>query len=235
VDKGKTGLEREAKAAAKLGQKKFGSTYAFGNADGRSYIVFQYISGQDLAAKLRDGALGIPEALSIATQIAEALAPAHSHNIIHRDIKPANVMISRDGEVKVLDFGLAKVLLEQKSVHPDSDTQNMLSSPGAIMGTVAYMSPEQTRGERLDQRSDIFSFGVLLYEVITGKRPFEAPSTAGIIAAILTTDPPIDRDRPHGVSSGLAAAILKCLEKSREARYQSMAEVLIDLDEIQRA
>ncbi len=230
----KSRLVREAKAAAKLEHRNICSTYAFGDNNGRSYIVFQYIDGEDLAQRIGNRPINISEALSIATQIGEALSAAHSHNIIHRDIKPANVMISNSGEVKVLDFGLAKILYDAKSVDTEANTNNMLSTPGVIMGTVAYMSPEQTRGDPLDQRSDIFSFGVVLYEMITGVRPFEARSMAEIISAILTLEPPLLKDPPDDISLRLLRSLTKCLEKSSGQRYQSMAAVLVDLDEIKR-
>src|SRR4029453_18352298 len=175
----------------------------------------------------------IDESLRIATQVAEAIADAHSHGIIHRDIKPANVMVSTRGHAKVMYFGLAKQMSSAAGNIGEAETETLLSTPGAVIGTLPYMSPEQLRGESLDERSDIFSFGVLLYEMLTGKQPFAQKSAAATASAILTHEPP--RLMPHSANSITASenslhhAGFKCLEKDREHRYQTMNDVLQDL------
>ena len=156
--------------------------------------MLQYIEGETLAARLKRKRPDLREALAIATQVADALTEAHARGIIHRDIKPENIMLTTRGQVKVLDFGLAKTMRDPGIVESDAQTGSMLSIPGMVMGTVPYMSPEQVRGEELDGRSDIFSFGTVLYEMFSGRRPFEAKSTAEVISAILTVEPaPISR------------------------------------------
>jgi len=183
-------LLREARAAAALDHPNICTIYEVGDEDGRSFIVMQYIEGETLAARIKRERLELSEALAIAIQVAEALQEAHQHGIIHRDIKPQNLMLTARGQVKVLDFGLAKVVHERVEAPEEADTSSLMSTPGAIVGTVLYMSPEQARGERLDVRSDIFSFGTTLYEMLSGRRPFEAKSTAEIISAILTREAP---------------------------------------------
>src|SRR6202158_4486648 len=195
-------LLREAKTAATLDHPNICAIYEVGQDDNHTFIVLQYIEGETLAAKLKRQRPELREALAIAAQVADALNDAHARGITHRDIKPENIMLTTRGQVKVLDFGLAKVLRDPGII--DADTASMLSIPGMVMGTVPYMSPEQVRGEELDCRSDIFSFGTVLYELLSGRRPFEAKSTAEVISAILTTEPlPINRSTlVHSGSGG---------------------------------
>lgn len=213
-------LMREARSAAKLDHPNICTIHEVGDLDGRRFIVMQYIEGESLAQKLRSGDLGFPEKLQIAIQIAEAMAEAHAKDIIHRDIKPANVIITEKGAAKVLDFGLAKNISTHELAGGESATAHLLSTPGAVMGTVPYMSPEQVKGERLDPRTDIFSFGSLLYEMFTGRQPFYCKSNAETIAALLHIDPPVD-DLPVEVQP----IVVKCLAKHRDARYQA-SEIL---------
>src|SRR5580693_9138166 len=177
-------LLREAKTAATLDHPNICAIYEVGEEGGHSFIVLQYIEGETLAATLKRQLPDLREALAIAAQVADALNEAHARGIIHRDIKPDNIMLTARNQVKVLDFGLAKFVRDPNLI--EGDTATMLSIPGMIIGTVPYMSPEQVRGEELDCRSDIFSFGTVLYELLTGRRPFEAKSSAEIISAILT-------------------------------------------------
>ena len=169
-------LLREAKTAATLDHPNICAIYEVAQEGGHSFIVLQYIEGETLARRLKRELPGSREALAIAAQVADALNEAHARGIIHRDIKPENIMLTPRGQVKVLDFGLAKVLRDPGIVEGEAQTGSMLSIPGMVMGTVPYMSPEQVRGEELDCRSDIFSFGTVLYELISGRRPFEAKS-----------------------------------------------------------
>jgi serine/threonine protein kinase/Flp pilus assembly protein TadD len=226
-------LLREAKTAATLDHPNICAIYEVGQEDGRSFIVLQYIEGETLAARLKCQLPDIREALMIASQVAGALAEAHARGIIHRDVKPDNIMLTTRGQVKVLDFGLAKVLRDPGII--DADTASMLSIPGMVMGTVPYMSPEQVRGEELDCRSDIFSFGTVLYELLSGRRPFEAKSTAEVISAILTAEPPpINRFSLGNDGSGEEQLIRKCLEKNAALRYQAMGDLIADLEQIRR-
>src|SRR3984893_10539302 len=173
-------LGKEARAAAALDHPSICSIYEVGEADGRSFIAMQYVEGETLDARIKSKPLDFKESLTIAAQIADALADAHSRGIIHRDIKPANIMITSRGQARVMDFGLARVIAG--AVESEAATQSLLTMPGTIMGTMPYMSPEQVRGEVLDGRSDIFSFGVVLYEMLSGRQPFTCESAAATIS-----------------------------------------------------
>src|SRR5262245_26053894 len=206
-------LLREARAAAALDHPNICTIREVGEEAGRSFIVMQYIEGETLAERIKRERLNLSEALAIAIQVAEALQEAHQHGIIHRDIKPQNLMLMARGQVKVLDFGLAKVVRDRVVASEEADTSSLMSTPGTIMGTMPYMSPEQVRGETLDLRSDIFSFGTTLYELVSGRRPFEAKSEAEIISAILTREaPPLEQT---GALEELEGAVRRCLEKDR--------------------
>lgn len=221
-------LLREAKTAATLDHPSICAIYEVGEEGGHSFIVLQYIEGETLAARLKRHPLDLHEALAIAAQVADALAEAHSRGIIHRDIKPENIMLTARTQVKVLDFGLAKVLRDPSIT--EEETASMLSVAGMVMGTLPYMSPEQVRGEELDCRSDIFSFGTVFYEMLSGRRPFQAQSTAEVISAILTAEPPpISR---FGV--GQERLIRKCLKKDAAQRYQAMGDLISDLQQVRR-
>jgi eukaryotic-like serine/threonine-protein kinase len=228
-------LLREAKTAAVLDHPNICAIYEIGEDSGRSFIVLQYIEGETLAAKLKRQPPDLREVLAIAAQVANALSEAHARGIIHRDIKPENIMLTTRGQVKVLDFGLAKSLRDPGVLESDAQTGSMLSIPGVVMGTVPYMSPEQVRGEELDGRSDIFSFGTVLYELVSGRRPFDAKSTAEVISAILTVQPPpITRPGLGPMGGGEDRLIRKCLEKDAGQRYQTMDELISDLEQIRR-
>src|ERR1700741_4224179 len=226
-------LLREAKTAATLDHPNICASYEVGEDGGYSFIVLQYIEGETLAARLRRRLPDLREALAIAAQVADALAEAHARSIIHRDIKPENIMVTTRTQVKVLDFGLAKVLRDPSIA--EEETASMLSVPGMLMGTLPYMSPEQVRGEELDFRSDIFSFGTVLYEMLDGRRPFQAQSSAEVISAILTAEPPpINRMGLGHVGSGEERLIQKCLKKDASLRYQDMNALISDLQQIRR-
>jgi len=179
--RGKRRLLREAQAAAALDHPNICAIHEVGEVDGRAFIVMQYVEGETLAARIHRKPLELKEALGFAVPMADALAEAHSRGIIHRDIKPQNVMITARGQVKILDFGLAKVVADRGVLDGEAETQSLLTEAGVIVGTVPYMSPEQVKGEALDARSDIFSFGTVLYEMISGRRPFAAKTMAEII------------------------------------------------------
>ena len=212
-------LVREAQAAARLDHPNICAIYEVSEDAGTSFIVMQYVEGDTLASRLHLGPLDLRQAITVATQTAEALAEAHSRGIIHRDIKPQNIMIASRGQVKVMDFGLAKAISAPAALESQADTDVLLTERGMIVGTVPYMSPEQLRNEPLDARSDIFSFGAVLYEMVSGRQPFADASTATTIAAVLTREPPplgrrLERgaggagpDRSQGAVEGAGTAI----------------------------
>ena len=193
----------------------------------------ELLDGQDLRQICAGGTVAIPSLLKWSVEITDALAAAHARGIIHRDIKPGNVFITSRGDAKVLDFGLAK-LLQPENVECSETVSFAASAAESVMGTVAYMSPEQARGETLDSRTDLFSAGTVLYEMATGKRAFDGPTSAVIFNSILTASPtPISRIRGD-VPPGLEDIVNKALQKDRRARYQSADEIEADLKRLQR-
>ena len=231
-DQARRRLIREARAAAKLDHPNICSIYEVGEADGRQFIVMQYVDGETLNVRAARKPLGLSEIVNVATQVADALAEAHAQAIIHRDIKPANVILTNRGQAKVMDFGLAKSIVGK--VESEAETQSVLTTPGTILGTLPYMSPEQVTGEQTDARTDIFSFGAMLYELVSGRQPFISDSAAATASAILTHEPPpLARFAPE-IPDELQRIVRKCLEKKREHRYQSARDLAIDLENIQR-
>jgi tetratricopeptide (TPR) repeat protein/tRNA A-37 threonylcarbamoyl transferase component Bud32 len=222
-------FEREARAASGLNHPNILTVYEIGEADGASYIATEFVEGVTLRARMASGRLSLGEALDVAVQVAGALATAHAAGIVHRDIKPENIMLRPDGLVKVLDFGLAK-LVEHEPPEPsatDAETGTVTiheTAPGHAVGTPRYMSPEQARGLILDARTDIFSLGVAIYEMAAGRRPFEGPTNSDTIAAILKEEP-LPLDGP----AELRRIVSKALEKNREHRYQSAKDLQADL------
>jgi eukaryotic-like serine/threonine-protein kinase len=231
-------FELEAKAASALNHPNILTIHEIGEADGVHYIVSEFVEGETLRALTERGRPDISEATAIADQVAAALSAAHKAGIIHRDIKPENVMVRPDGLVKVLDFGLAK-LTEWPATQAEADSQaetiaQLSTEPGVVMGTVAYMSPEQARGLKVDQRTDIFSLGVILYEMIAGRRPFEGATTSDVIATLLTAEPPPLRQHCAEAPAELERITEKCLAKDREARYQVVNDLLLDLKRLRQ-
>jgi eukaryotic-like serine/threonine-protein kinase len=233
-------FEREAKAASALNHPNLITVYEIGQSENEHFMAIEYVDGQTLREKLQRGPqpvkLPLKEVLEIAIQTASALAAAHEAGIVHRDIKPENVMVRRDGYVKVLDFGLAK-LTEQRG--PDFNTQGGTSNlgvtqPGVVLGTASYMSPEQAEGLEVDQRSDIFSFGVMLYELVSGVLPFQGKSTLSVINAILHHKPePLTALNPE-IPGELERIINRALEKDRDLRFQSAQDLRANLKRLQR-
>ena len=228
-------FEQEARAASALNHPNIISIYDVGRDGATSYIAMELVDGKTLRALLETGPLGIKKALQIATQIADGLAKAHAAGIVHRDLKPENVMVSRDGFVKILDFGLAKLLPSLDSSDSSSETMTVAAPathPGMVMGTAGYMSPEQARGGEIDYRSDIFSFGSMLYEMVAGKQPFKGASTAQTLAAIIEDDPqPVAEANPK-TPTPLRWIIERCLAKDPEDRYTSTRDLARDLQSI---
>src|SRR6202045_304600 len=185
-------FQREAKMLAALNHPNIATIYGLEQSGGTSYLVMELVSGEDLAERIKAGPLGIEEALKIAVQIAEALEAAHEKSIIHRDLKPANVKVTPEGKVKVLDFGLAKAFSGDAANDDPSNSPTLsmgATMQGVILGTAAYMSPEQARGKACDKRTDIWAFGCVLYELLTGKRAFKGETTTEILAAVLKEEP----------------------------------------------
>ena len=228
-------FEQEGRAASALNHPNIISIYDVGRDGATSYIAMELVDGKTLRALLEAGPLGIKKALQIATQIADGLAKAHAAGIVHRDLKPENVMVSRDGFVKILDFGLAKLLPSLDSSDSSSETMTVAAPathPGMVMGTAGYMSPEQARGGEIDYRSDIFSFGSMLYEMVAGKQPFKCASTAQTLAAIIEDDPqPVAEANPK-TPTPLRWIIERCLAKDPEDRYTSTRDLARDLQSI---
>ncbi|MEW6128160.1 MAG: protein kinase [Acidobacteriota bacterium] len=220
---------QEARAASALNHPNILTIYEIGETDGVHFIATEYIEGETLRGRLQQSLMSVTETLEVVSQAANALAAAHQSGIIHRDVKPENLMLRPDGYVKVLDFGLAK-LSESEAIEPASNT---LTGPGIVMGTARYMSPEQARGQTLDARTDIFSLGITLYEMLTGRTPFRGESAADVFASILHQEPePFTVDSTYA-SQKLHYIINKALAKDREARYQTMKEMLADLKDLQ--
>jgi TolB-like protein/Flp pilus assembly protein TadD len=225
-------FEREAKAVAALSHPNILSIFDYGSHGGISYAVMELLEGETLRGLLASGPIPQTQAVDYALQVARGLAAAHDRRIVHRDLKPENLFVMKDGRVKILDFGLAKL------IHPESDasvseipTEPIGTAPGVVLGTVGYMSPEQLRGQPADSRSDIFSFGATLYEMLSGRRAFHGTSAVDTMTAILREDPPDLSESGRNVSPALAHIVRHCLEKDRENRFQSSKDIVFALSE----
>jgi len=237
---------REARAASALNHPNILTVHEIGEVDGRNYIVTELIDGTTLRQRLAHREpLSLNAILKIGVQVAEALAAAHAAGIIHRDIKPENIMIRRDGYAKVLDFGLAKLskppgltgglIGSQESSDAETSTRVLIkTTPGLVMGTVRYMSPEQVRGKEVDACTDIFSLGVVMYEMLAGRLPFRGETNSDVIAAILTSEPAPPSSLNEKIPTDFDRIVHNTLAKERDERYQTAADLLADLRQLQR-
>jgi serine/threonine protein kinase/tetratricopeptide (TPR) repeat protein len=235
-------FQREARAVSNLNHANICTLYDVDDDKGNRFLVMEYLEGRTLRDRIAAGSFSLDELLDLATQIADGLDAAHAGNVVHRDIKPANIFVTTRGQIKIMDFGLVKVTGEQKglvggehsSQMPTVGPDALLTSPGSTMGTVAYMSPEQTRGEDIDERSDLFSFGVVLYEMATGRSPFQGNTAALTFVAILHEQPiPPSQLRPD-LPIEIERIVRKALEKNREMRYQTASGIRADLKRLRR-
>ena len=222
---------QEARAAAALSHPNILSIYDIGEDNGGApYVVSELLEGETLRERLRNGPLASRKAIDYAAQVARGLAAAHEKGIVHRDLKPENIFLTNDGRAKILDFGLAKLTRPEASDASETLTQQVGTDAGTVMGTVGYMAPEQVRGKPADARSDIFAFGAILYEMLSGKRAFHGDSSADTMSAILKEDPPELSETNRNVSPALERIVRHCLEKNPAERFQSARDVAFNLD-----
>ena len=228
-------FEREAKLLAALNHAHIATIYGLEEAEGNQYLILEYVEGETLAERLERGAIPVDETLSIAKQIAEAVESAHDQGIIHRDLKPANIKCSEDGEVKVLDFGLAKAIETQAMTATEiADSPTVAGrSPtlaGTVLGTAGYLSPEQARGRSVDKRTDIFSFGCLLHEMLTGRMTFAGETAADSIGAVLHREPDWSR-LPRDLPPTVHLLLRRCLAKDRKRRLQDIGDARVEIED----
>src|SRR6187455_2621605 len=221
-------FEREARAVAGLAHPNIVVVHAIEEFDGKHFLVLELVEGQDLSELVTQGGLPIDKVLELAILLADALASAHERGVVHRDLKPSNIKLARDGRLKVLDFGLARML--------DPDLQQTLDAPisgaGQVLGTIPYMAPEQLRGETTDARTDLFAFGVIVFELATGRRPFGGSNLMDVSSAILRDAAPSLTDVRAGMSEALGRIVGRCLAKDTKERFQTALDVANELRRI---
>src|SRR5215510_9277588 len=219
-------FEQEARATSALNHPNILTVYDIGTHEGSPYIVAELLQGEELRDQLNGGVLPERKAIDYGQQIAQGLAAAHHRGIVHRDLKPENLFITTDGRVKILDFGLAKLRPQRnETISSEVATEKQITDPGTVMGTVGYMSPEQVRGQPADHRSDIFSFGAILYEMLIGQRAFRRETMAETMTAILKEEPPELNETSTKVNPALERIVRRCLEKQPERRFQSASDL----------
>ncbi len=224
-------FEREAKAVAALSHPNILAIFDYGHQDGVAYAVMELLSGQTLRDRLDSGPLPQKVAVDYALQIAKGLSAAHERGIVHRDLKPENVWVTKDGHLKILDFGLAKRTEQQADQETNAPTQSKGTEPGTVMGTMGYMSPEQVRGREVDHRSDIFSFGTILYEMLSGRRAFKKDTASDTMAAIMRDEPPEFSESGRNIPVALDHVVRHCLEKDPGNRFQTAKDIAFALSE----
>jgi serine/threonine protein kinase len=222
-------FEQEARATAALNHPNILAVYQMATDNGVSYLVEELLEGETLRERLRNGPIPLRKAIDYAVQIANGLAAAHDRGIVHRDLKPENIFVTRDGRVKILDFGLAR-LGPSKERSGEETTEEQRTDPGVVLGTAGYMSPEQVRGKTVDQRTDIFAFGAILYEMVTGKQPFRKPTSAETMTAILNEEPPAISQVNASTPLGMQRVVHRCLEKSPQQRFHSAHDLAFALE-----
>src|SRR5437588_1807401 len=229
-------FEQEARAASALNHPNILTVHEIGESEGRRFIVTEFVEGRTLRERLAEGRFMLGEALDVCAQVAGALAKAHASGIVHRDIKPENVMVDEEGHVKVLDFGIAKQVAQAPSIDTEAPTtaQVVNTASGVVLGTSTYMSPEQLRGQELDARTDIWSLGVLFYEMIAGRAPFEAQTYGDLIVAILHGEPPPLSDLGVEPSEEIGAVLRRALAKDKDERWPSEKELQNELRRLKR-
>jgi eukaryotic-like serine/threonine-protein kinase len=223
-------FEQEAKAAAALNHPNILAVFQMGTEEGAPYLVSELLEGETLREQVKRGRLPLKRAIDYGVQIAHGLKAAHDKGIVHRDLKPENLFVTKDGRIKILDFGLAKLTHHESGSQLTKETLDTV--PGAVLGTVGYMSPEQVRGQIADHRSDIFALGAILYEMATGRKAFSGNSPADVMSAILTGEPPGITADDGDLAPPLKRIIGRCLEKSASLRFQSALDVAFALGEI---
>src|SRR5271169_4031781 len=226
-------FQREAKMLASLNHPNIATIHGLEQSGDTSYLVMELVSGETLAERVKAGPLGIEEALVVAKQIAEALEAAHEKSIIHRDLKPANVKLTPEGKVKVLDFGLAKAFEDDPSTVDMSNSPTLSQAAtmqGVILGTAAYMSPEQARGRAVDKRTDIWAFGCVLYELLTGKQAFHGEDITEILASVVKSEPDWAA-LPANISPSIRVLLQRCLRKDRRQRTPDAAVLRIEIED----
>ena len=225
-------FEREARAISSLNHSNICTLYDVGTQDGTAYLVMEYLEGETLAARLKKGPLSLEQVLRYGMEICDGLDRAHRNGVAHRDLKPANIMLTKSG-VKLMDFGLAKILEPKGTADMTAGLtaprRDALTAAGMVLGTFQYMSPEQAEGEEADQRSDIFALGATLYEMATGRRAFEGKTTASVIAAVLTTEPPPVSSIQPMLTPALDRVVQTCLAKDPDQRFQNVHDVRLQL------
>ena len=223
---------QEAQAASALNHPSIITIHDVAAENGTDFIVMEYVQGKTLDALIPRKGMRLNEMLKLAIQVADALSKAHAAGIVHRDLKPSNVMVTEDGLVKVLDFGLAKLTEVSDSADTETATLQTQTDEGTIVGTVSYMSPEQAEGKKVDARSDIFSMGSVLYEMVTGRKAFQGETKLSTLTAILREEPPKASEIVEDLPKDLERIISRCLRKDQSRRFQHMGDVKVELEEL---
>jgi serine/threonine protein kinase len=227
-------FQREAKLLASLNHPNIAAIYGLEESDGTNFLVMELVEGQTLAERIQGGPVNVEETLKLGLQIAEALEAAHDKGVIHRDLKPANIKVTPDGKVKVLDFGLAKAFAgeqDQIDLSQSPTLSDMATQQGVILGTAAYMPPEQAKGKPVDKRADVWAFGVVLFEMLTGRSLFTGETSSEILAAVIKSEPEWNR-LPQNLHPRIRLMLERCLEKDVKSRSSGIGEVRADIDKV---